>query len=73
MPSGTAADHVVFDRQKDTSWTPNPSAICSTKKQQIPPAVTLEGTPSEKEATWLLALAILQMAFHNLLETVWTN
>jgi len=35
--------------------------------------VSLESTPFEKEAIWLLALVILQVAFHNLLETVWTN
>jgi hypothetical protein len=47
--------------------------VISLKRRQFPPAVTLESTPSDEEATWLLALAILQVAFHNLLETVWTD
>lgn len=45
----------------------------SLKKTQFPPAVILVDTPSEAEVTWLLVLAVLQVAGYNLLETVWTN
>lgn len=47
--------------------------VISLKKPRFPPAVTLLGTPSEAETTWLLVLAVLQVAAYNLLETVWTN
>ncbi len=47
--------------------------VISLKKRQFPPAVVPEGVLSAEEATWLLALAILQVAGYNLLETVWTN
>lgn len=67
----------VIMGERTVAHLANPPAqmtnVISLKKQQIPPAVTLEDTPSEKEATWLLALAILQVAFYNLLETVWTT
>ncbi|MGC9357870.1 MAG: hypothetical protein ACP5GX_08390 [Anaerolineae bacterium] len=43
------------------------------KERQFPPVVTVAGSPSGEEATWLLALAILQIAFYNVLETIWTN
>lgn len=45
----------------------------SLKKQEFPPAVVPEGELSDEEETWLLALAILQVAGYNLLETLWTN
>jgi hypothetical protein len=55
----------------------NPAAqmtnVISLRERQIAPAVTLETQPSEDEANWLLALAILQVACYNVLETVWTN
>lgn len=47
--------------------------VISLKKREFPPAVAPEASLSETEATWLLALAILQVAGYNLLETVWTN
>jgi len=64
--------------ERTVAYLANPPAqmtnVISLKKRQFAPAVTLESTPSDdEEATWLLALAILQVAFHNLLETVWTN
>jgi hypothetical protein len=53
----------------------NSSFLCPeplTEKTALP-AVVLADAPSEDEATWLLALAILQVAGYNPLETVWTN
>ena len=44
--------------------------VVHIRKPQYPPAVTLVDRPTEEEAIWLLALAILQVAFYNLLETV---
>jgi len=55
----------------------NPAArmlnIIPLKKREFPPAVTLKGAVTYEERNWLLALAILQVAGYNLLETVWTN
>ena len=47
--------------------------VIHLKKPQYPPAVTLVETPTQEEATWLLALVILQVAGYNTLETAWTN
>ncbi len=47
--------------------------VIQLKKQQFPPAVALNEAVSEQEAVWLLALAILQVAFYNVFETLWTN
>ncbi len=49
-----------------------PLAI-SLKKRQFPPALTLNNTPSEEEATWLLALAILQVAGYSTQAKIFTN
>lgn len=38
-------------------------------KEEFPPAVELIGIPSDEEATWILALAILQVACYNLLDS----
>lgn len=43
----------------------------SPKKREYAPAVELEGFPTDHEETWLLALAIVQVAGFNLLESVW--
>jgi len=63
---------------RTVAWLANPPVqqpnVISIKKQkpkQYPPALTLAETPSEEEADWLLALAILQVAFYNVLETIW--
>ncbi len=52
----------------------NPGAkllgFASLKEGQFPPAITLNNRPSEEEATWLLALAILQVAGYNTMESV---
>lgn len=48
------------------------NAIELRKKIFAPAAVPAEGV-SEHEALWLTALAILQVAGYNLLESVWTN
>jgi hypothetical protein len=77
LQDGREREYPLILGERTVAHLANPPAqminAMRLKKQQFPPAVTLADTPSEEEATWLLALAILQVAFHNLLETVWTN
>ncbi len=63
---GRVVGHLGHPRARMTNVIP-------LKKRQFPPAVTPEGLLSKEEVTWLLALAILQVAGYNVLETVWTN
>ena len=65
---------------RTVAWLANPPvrrliaiSIGKRKPPQYPPALTIAEKPSEEETTWLLALAILQVAFYNVLETIWTN
>ena len=49
-------------------------AVVSLKRREHAPVVTLAAEPvSERERTWLLALAILQIAYYNVIETIWVN
>jgi hypothetical protein len=45
----------------------------SLTKREFAPAVEPAGDLGQEEATWLLALAILQVAGYNVLETIWTH
>ncbi len=78
--------HIRDKRQRDYPITlrgrviarlANPSAqlvnAISLKKRQYPPALTLNDSPSEEEATWLLALAILQVAGYNTQESIFAH
>ena len=45
----------------------------SSSNREFSPAVVVDGFPTDEEETWLLALAILQIAGVNLADSVWSR